>query len=174
MITANSAYDRADLSPAARRGAILFCSDQLNCFHCHPAPFFTDSLTHAGLSFKEIAFHNTGLENLDGKGAFLPENTGLYAHTGQPEDMRRFRTPSLRNVAVTAPYMHDGSVQTLSVVIDIYAAGGREPGRTNPHRSIFVTGFKLTSIEKADLIAFLTSLTDETFLTDLRFSDPFK
>ena len=71
-----------------------------------------------------MAFHNTGLENLDGKGAFLPENTGLYAHTGQPEDMRRFRTPSLRNVAVTAPYMHDGSVQTLSGVIDIYAAGG--------------------------------------------------
>ena len=107
-----------------------------------------------GTVSKENTFHYTGLENLDGKGAFLPENTGLYAHTGQPENMGRFRTPSLRNVAVTAPYMHDGSVQTLSVVIDIYAAAGRGPGRTNPHNSIFVTGFKLTSIEKADLIAF--------------------
>jgi cytochrome c peroxidase len=135
-----------------RRGATLFFSDRLNCFRCHPALFFTDSLTHAGLSFKEIAFHDTGLENLGGKGTFLLENTGLYAHTGQPEYMGQFSTPSLRNVAVTAPYMHDGSVQTLSGVIDIYAAAG----------------------EMADLIAFLTSLTDETFLTDPWFSDPSK
>ncbi|MBT3917029.1 MAG: di-heme enzyme [Rhodospirillaceae bacterium] len=173
LITANSAYDREDLSLAAERGAKLFFGERLNCFRCHPAPFFTDSLTHVGLGFKEIAFHNTGLYNLAGKGAYPPKNTGLHAHTGQPEDMGRFRTPSLRNVAVTAPYMHDGSVPTLAQVIDIYAAGGRGPGRSNPHKSVFVSGFNLTSIEKSDLIAFLTSLTDETFLTDPRFSDPF-
>tara|TARA_B100000315_G_C14526487_1_gene564072 strand:- start:151 stop:1143 length:993 start_codon:yes stop_codon:yes gene_type:complete len=173
LITANSAYDRSDLTLAAKRGGELFFSERLNCFHCHPAPFFTDSVAHTGLGFKEIAFHNTGLYNLDGKGAYPAGNTGLHMHTGRLEDMGRFRTPSLRNVAVTAPYMHDGSMQSLAEVIDFYAAGGRGPGRTNPQKSFFVAGFKLTSIEKSDLIAFLTSLTDEAFLVNPRFSDPF-
>ncbi len=174
LVTANSAYDRDNLSPPAKRGSKLFFGTRLNCFRCHPAPFFTDSLTYAGLGFKEIAFHNTGLYNLDGKGAYPLGNTGLYGHTGQPEDMGRFRTPSLRNVAVTAPYMHDGSVPTLGGVIDIYAAGGRGPGRTNRHKSVFVRGFTLTPIEKGDLISFLSSLTDKTFLSDPRFSEPSK
>jgi len=78
--------------------------------------------------------------------------------------------------------MSEGDQSSLLVVddepfnhtlIDIYAAGGRGPGRSNPHKSVFVTGFKLSSNEKAELIAFLTSLTDEIFLTNPRFSDPF-
>jgi len=96
--------------------------------------------------------------------------------------MGKFRAPSLRNIAVTAPYMHDGSIATLEAVIDHYAAGGRTIrggefkgiGSRNPNKSSFVKGFRLTPREKQDLLNFLKSLTDEKFLTDPRFSDPWK
>jgi cytochrome c peroxidase len=84
--------------------------------------------------------------------------------------MGRFRAPSLRNVAVTAPYMHDGSVATLSDVLDNYANGGRFPDA--PGKDPLVLGFTLTPAEKADVITFLHSLTDEGFLSDPRFADP--
>ncbi len=90
--------------------------------------------------------------------------------------MGKFRTPPLRNVAVTAPFMHDGSVATLSEVIDLFAAGGRarmENGAPSPLQSPLVGGFAITPGEKADLLAFLEALTDEAFLRDPRFSDPF-
>ena len=95
--------------------------------------------------------------------------------------MGRFRAPTLRNVAVTAPYMHDGSIATLEGVLDHYAAGGRRitsgpnagDGSRSPLRSELVQGFALSSEERADVIAFLRALTDESFLTDPRFSDPF-
>jgi cytochrome c peroxidase len=88
----------------------------------------------------------------------------------------------LRNVAVTAPYMHDGSIATLDAVLDHYAAGGRTiasgpnagVGRANPLKSSFVAGFTLTAEERADLLAFLHSLTDEQFLRDPRFADPWQ
>jgi hypothetical protein len=122
------------------------------------------------------------LYNLDGKGAFPKDNTGIYEITGRPEDMGKFRAPTLRNIAVTAPYMHDGSIATLEEALDHYAAGGRTIrnggykgiGSANPNKSAFVKGFKLTAREKRDVIAFLRSLTDEKFLTDARFSDPWK
>lgn len=84
-----------------------------------------DSMMHERNRLGELAFHNTGLYDLDGKGAYPAPNTGLLEHTGRPEDMGRFRAPTLRNVEVTAPYMHDGSIATLDEVIDHYAAGGR-------------------------------------------------
>lgn len=92
-----------------------------------------------------------------------------------------FRTPTLRNVAVTGPYMHDGSIATLDAVLDHYAAGGRSIpdgphagiGRTSPLKDRFMTGFTLGPQQRADLLAFLESLTDEQFLSDPRFSDPF-
>jgi cytochrome c peroxidase len=128
----------------------------------------------------EVAYHNTGLYNIDGKGAYPPENIGIAEITGRPEDMGRFRAPSLRNVAVTAPYMHDGSIASLDAVIDHYAEGGRTipagphagVGRTNPLKSSFLPGFTLTPDERRDLVAFLESLTDEEFLRDPRFSNP--
>ncbi|HTR03102.1 MAG TPA: di-heme enzyme, partial [Thermoanaerobaculia bacterium] len=140
------------------------------------------SMMHARNRIGEIAFHNTGLYNLDGKGAYPSDNTGLEEHTGRPEDMGRFKAPSLRNVAVTAPYMHDGSIPTLDAVLDHYAAGGRTiaggphagVGRTNPLKSSFVSGFTLTPEERADLLAFLRSLTDDEFLKDPEFSDPWR
>ena len=119
---------------------------------------------------------------MDGKGAYPKENTGVFEITNNPDDMGKFRAPSLRNIAVTAPYMHDGSIATLEAVIDHYAAGGRTIrggefngiGSRNPYKSSFVKGFRLTAREKQDVLNFLKSLTDEKFLTDPRFSDPWK
>jgi cytochrome c peroxidase len=96
-------------------------------------------------------------------------------------DMGRFRTPTLRNIALTAPYMHDGSIATLEEVIDHYEAGGRTiddgpyagRGAVSPLKDKFMVGFRLAPEERADLLAFLESLTDESFVTNERFSDPF-
>jgi cytochrome c peroxidase len=94
----------------------------------------------------------------------------------------KFRAPTLRNIAVTAPYMHDDSIATVSEVIDHYAAGGRTTssgpfagvGHDNPNKALNVRGFKLTDAEKNDLIALLESLTDTEFLNKPSFSDPWK
>jgi cytochrome c peroxidase len=107
-------------------------------------------------------------------------NTGVHAITNDPEDMGRFKAPSLRNIALTAPYMHDGSIPTLPDVIKHYEAGGRTiaagphkgVGADNPLKSEFVKGFELTDGQRADLVAFLESLTDRAFVTDPRFSNP--
>jgi len=96
--------------------------------------------------------------------------------------MGRFKAPSLRNIAVTAPYMHDGSIATLSEVLDHYAAGGRTiiegpfagNGSENPLKSERLTGFALGGAQRADLLAFLESLTDDDFLGDPKFSDPWQ
>lgn len=187
LISVNSPFDRFRregkvdaISPAAKRGAELFFSERLQCFQCHGGLHFVDTLKHSMLPFEDFAYHNTGLYDLGG-GRYPKPNTGLHHRTGRSVDMGRFRTPSLRNVTVTAPYMHDGSVPTLAAVIDLYAAGGRRivggtlagDGRLNPNKSTFVRGFVLSGTEKADLLEFLDSLTDIEFLSDPRFSDPF-
>jgi cytochrome c peroxidase len=162
------------------RGEALFFSERLECHHCHNGLHFSDTVLHERNRIGERAFHNTGLYNIDGRGAYPANNTGIAEITGRPEDMGRFRAPSLRNVAVTAPYMHDGSIATLSEVIDHYAAGGRTiasgpnagVGRDNPLKSSFLPGFEMSAQERADLIAFLQSLTDEQFLRDPRYADP--
>lgn len=183
----DSPYDRylageeSALSPSAVRGMDLFFSERLECFHCHGGFNFTDSTTHSNSRVDRVGYHNTGLYNVDGNGAYPEDNTGLYDMTGERRDMGRFKAPSLRNIAVTAPYMHDGSVATLDEVIDHYARGGRliedgmhaGDGRLNPFKSEFVTGFELSESERADLVAFLHALTDEAVLTDPRFADPF-
>jgi len=173
--------DRTVLSESAIRGGRLFFSERLECFHCHGGFNFSDSVSHSGKPIDEVTFHNNALYNLDGRGAYPPDNIGLKAITGKPADMGRFKPPTLRNVAVTAPFMHDGSIATLGEVIDHYAAGGRTisegpyagVGSANPLKSEFMIGFRLSEQEKADLVAFLESLTDPTFLTAPRFSDPF-
>ena len=187
LISAHSPYDRYRyegdidaLSDAAIRGEALFFSERLECHHCHGNFNLNDSVVHERNRVGEIAFHNTGLYNIDGQGAYPPDNIGLQEHTGRAEDMGRFKAPTLRNIAVTAPYMHDGSIASLDEVIDHYVAGGRSiaagayagVGRDNPLKSSFIPGFTLTPQERADLLAFLRSLTDEQFLNDVRFADP--
>ncbi len=183
----DSPYDRyryggdlTAISTAAKRGEALFTSERMECFHCHSGLNFSDSARHERSGFTEIAFHNTGLYNLDSNGAYPSENTGLKEITLEPSDMGRFRAPTLRNIALTAPYMHDGSIASLSEVVDHYAAGGRTIssgphagiGSENPLKSGFIQGFSITENEKQDLIAFLDSLTDESFINNPALSDP--
>ncbi|MBE9251005.1 di-heme enzyme [Dolichospermum sp. LEGE 00240] len=188
LISVNSPYDKYRfggdanaISAAAKRGEKLFNSENLECFHCHGGINFTDSVMHEKLAFQEIAFHNTGLYNIDGKGSYPANNTGVYEITSKPTDMGHFKAPTLRNIALTAPYMHDGSIATLEEVIDHYQAGGRTIktgefagiGSTNPFKSEFISGFKLSKSEKQDLLAFLRSLTDEEFIKNPAFSNPY-
>ena len=187
MISGNSPFDQftygddgSAMSEAQLRGMQLFYSETLECHHCHGGFNFSEASVHADSAFDAELFHNTGLYNLDGEGAYPNDNTGIYEITGSPDDMGRFRPPSLRNVAVTAPYMHDGSIETLDEVLRFYERGGRliedgpyaGDGATSPLKSGLVAGFELTDDERADLIAFLESLTDDDFLTDPRFADP--
>jgi len=187
MLSGDSKYDRyqrgsATLSAAEERGRNLFFTEKAECFHCHGSFNFNDQLKHAGSRIVETPFHNTGLYNIDGQGGFPAPNRGIFEITGKAEDMGAFRAQSLRNVAVTAPYMHDGSIATLEEVLDFYAAGGRVitsgphagDGRNNPFKSDLVAAISLTAQDKADLVAFLKTLTDEDLLTDPRFSDPFQ
>lgn len=176
-------YEQGDgsaLSESAKNGMALFFSEQLECFHCHGGYNFTDSVQDRTMFLVDRPFHNTGLYNIDGLGGYPEPNTGVHEVNGRAGDMGRFRAPSLRNIAVTAPYMHDGSVATLEDAIRNYAAGGRNitagpnagDGRMNPYKDGFISGFSITDDQINDLIAFLQSLTDDEFLTSARFADP--
>lgn len=186
LVSGNSRYDQwlagtATLSASESRGMTLFFGEKAECFHCHGSFNFNDQIVHARSRLIETPFHNTGLYNLGGTGAFPEPNRGLFELTAKPSDMGRFRAQSLRNVEVTAPYMHDGSIATLEDVVRFYAAGGREitsgpyagDGRANPYKEELVTRIDLTEQDEADLVAFLKTLTDHAFLTDARFSNPF-
>jgi cytochrome c peroxidase len=186
----NSPYDRYRygnesnaLSDAAKRGEILFfSSEKTGCFQCHGSWNFNGALQYEGGPAVHVVFENTGLYNVRGEFSYPAPNTGLYQFTNRREDIGKFRAPTLRNIAVTAPYMHDGSIATLPEVIDHYAAGGRTissgpyagVGHDNPNKALNVRGFTLTDSEKIDLVAFLESLTDTEFLYNPRLSDPWK
>ncbi|MEM1347241.1 MAG: MbnH family di-heme enzyme [Myxococcota bacterium] len=188
LISVRSPYDRyiagerEALSASAKRGLELFFGERAECFHCHGGFNFADAVQTTHSTFTEKPFHNNGLYALDESGRYPERNTGVHAVTGRPEDMGRFKAPTLRNIAVTGPYMHDGSIATLEAVVAHYERGGTRTesgplqgdGRANPNRSEFVRGFVFTEQERADLIAFLESLTDEAFLRDPRHSDPFE
>lgn len=141
----DSPYDRYlfgrknALSQEARAGLRLF-RGKANCSACHVGPTFSDE-----------DFHNTGVAWPDGK--LLDE--GRFTVTGKPEDQGTFKTPTLREVARTAPYMHDGSLATLKDVIDFYDDGGRK----NPYLDPEIRPLRLTKEEKTELLAFLKSLT---------------
>ena len=190
LVSVNSPYDRYRygndanaISDAAKRGEILFFSgERTGCFQCHGSWNFNGPLRYEGGPVPRVVFENTGLYNVRGEFSYPVPNTGLYQYTNRREDIGKFRAPTLRNVAVTAPYMHEGSISTLSEVIDHYAAGGRTissgpyagVGHDNPNKALNVRGFKLTEAEKSDLIAFLNSLTDAQFLNNPSLSDPWK
>ena len=178
LISGGSAFDRYvysgehdALSRSALRGMELFFSERLECHHCHGGFNFSFSSTHERSGTLEIAFHNTGLYNLDGEGAAPVGSQGVFEVSGDPKDMGKFRAPTLRNIEVTSPYMHDGSIESLEEVIRFYEAGGRlisegqykGDGRRSPLKSELISGFTLTETERADLVEFLHSLTDEDF-----------
>lgn len=150
LISDRSPYDRwqagdtSALSPAARRGEALFRSPRLNCASCHVPPLFTDG-----------AFHNIGLDSPAGD-----VDSGRAAVTGRASDIGRFKTPTLRNIAVTLPYMHDGRFESLDLVLAHYDEGGKN----HPVKDARIRPLGLTPGERADLLAFLEALTDTVFL----------
>lgn len=156
LVSADSAYDRflagdeSALSKRARRGEALFNGERGECFHCH-----------SGYNLTTNAFKNNGTSSDD-------LDAGRREVTLRESDFGKFKVPTLRNVAVSAPYMHDGSLATLAEVIDAYAAGGRGHPNTDPT----ILPLELSETDKADLLAFLESLTDEAFLTNPAFADP--
>lgn len=184
LISFDSPYDRYKyghqpdvISESAKRGEALFFGEELECSHCHGGFTFNDNIQHVRLPYPELGFHNTGMYNLDGKGAYPSDNPGIRAITGDAADEGKFRTASLRNIAVTAPYMHDGSLVTLRDVIrKHYGVGGMVVSngqQLSPLRDNFIEGFKVSDAEVEDLVAFLESLTDEHFLSNPELSDPF-
>lgn len=148
LIADNSPFDRYAagdfnaLTPSQRRGLALFRSGATRCFECHTAPTFaTDT------------FRVIGVPGAD------PGRAGV----SEDGDVGAFKVPTLRNIALSAPYMHNGSMATLAEVLDFYAAGG---GRAHGAEKVdvFVQGFSMNDQEKADLLAFLMALTDESRL----------
>jgi len=160
--------DASAISASAKRGELFFnSSERGGCFQCHAGWNFSSGIRFEGSRSSEgtdtRGFFNTGAA------IFSPPNRGLYELTGRTEDIGKFRVPSLRNVAVTAPYMHDGSLATLEDVLDHYARGGKFD---HPNRSRIVHPFRMTADDKLDLVEFLKSLTDHDLLHDPRWSDP--
>ena len=187
IISARSPYDRyhfggedGAVSVSAKRGETLFFSQQLHCFRCHSGFNFSDATDSALRQNRSVEFHNTGLYNTAGPTSYPLPNAGIFEFTKLAADVGKFKTPTLRNIAVTAPYMHDGSIATLQEVLEHYSAGGRTisagphagVGRNNPNKDPELQGFTLTHRDQEDLIAFLRSLTDEDVLHDARFADP--
>jgi len=175
------AGDMAAISEGARRGSELFYSPRLNCGSCHSGFAFTSATRSSVTTGQPVSpFHNIGLYNVDGEGAYPDAAVGLIGETGVARDMGRFRVPTLRNVGLTAPYMHDGSVATLEDVLAIYENGGRDvtdgphagDGTVNPLRSNDLPSFELTEAERTDVIAFLRSLSDVSFTTDPAHANP--
>lgn len=186
LISGNSRYDqflqgKSTLTASEQRGLVLFNGEKAECFHCHSGFNFNNQVVHASTQVLDTPFHNTGLYNIGGTGNFPEGNQGLYEITANPADRGKFRAPSLRNVEVTGPYMHDGSMATLEEILDFYAAGGRNitsgpyagDGRANPNKDQLISRINLTAEEKADLVAFLKTLTDHEFLTNPKFANPF-
>jgi cytochrome c peroxidase len=155
MVSARSAADDfANFTQEENRGKALFLR---NCSLCH----LPDQQAH----FIMTEPVNTGLDE-DTRQA----DGGVGDISLKPNQLGQFKSPSLRNVEVTAPYMHDGRFSTLPAVLDHYSSGGKN----HPNKDVRVQPLHFTDSEKAALIAFLKTLTDEQFLTDPKFSDPFK
>lgn len=161
LVSHGSRFDRyvageqAALTEPELRGLELFYSERGECFHCHATSLFTDN-----------SFHNIGLDA-------EVTGTGRGAVTGRARDDGLYKTPTLRNVAVTAPYMHDDRFATLEEVVDFYSEGvvySRTIDSLIPNVS--GGGLQLTAQERSDLVAFLRALTDEPFLTDPALARP--
>jgi cytochrome c peroxidase len=160
MYSYNSKFDlykrresNAELSEAELRGYNLFLT---NCNTCHKEPLFTD-----------FSFRSNGLA----VNPFI-NDTGRAHITGEAQDRFKFKTPSLRNIAKTAPYMHDGRFNTLQECLDHYA--NVKPNLVNLDPLLQNSGLPLSAQDKQDIIAFLNTLTDYKLLADRRFADPNK
>lgn len=155
MVSANSKWDKvkrgeAQFTAAEQRGYAIF---EAKCNSCHTEPLFTDN-----------SFRNNGLA----LNTFLADE-GRYRITNKPEDKGKFKVPSLRNVELTYPYMHDGRYYTLETVLNHYSARIEQSPTLDP---LLKNGIALTRAEVADVVLFLKTLTDHDFVKDLRFAQP--
>lgn len=160
MTSGNSRFDkfyRGELLLTQEEliGQQLFFTEKADCFHCHGTMLFTDNTPR-----------NNGLD--------ANPAAGLMDATGNPKDLGKFKTPSLRNVELTAPYMHDGRFSTLEEVIDFYSGGVHNTATVDPlmvyaHNG----GVTLTDPEKKALLAFLKTLTDYDYINNSELSSPF-
>ncbi len=161
------------LSPAELRGLNLFNTEQADCFHCHGGTGTQPLLTNN-------EFINNGLDSM-GPNKLNFEDPGRGGITGNRMDNGRFRTPTLRNIELTAPYMHDGRFETLKAVIDFYSEDLQPAPNVDanirkhlPANRWASGGVDLTERQKEDLIAFLETFTDTSFVNNPRFSNPFE
>ena len=156
LLSGNSRYDQYQfqgytdvLSKAELRGMDLFFGEQTNCSKCH-----------SDFNFTNYQFENNGLYE-------VYKDNGRFRLTSDSTDLALFKVPTLRNIAITAPYMHDGSYTSLEAVIQHYNEGG------HPHsqKSEWIRPLNLSKEEQNDLIQFLNTLTDETFIKNPIFSN---
>jgi len=136
------------MSESAIRGRTLFMSDRAKCFDCHFSPDFT------GDEFKNIGLYDERKYT----------DKGRYEVTKNPDDLGKFKVPGLRNVAVTAPYMHDGSFKTLEEVVEYYSDIYSVVNKPLNLDTTLIKPILFTPQEKKDLVAFLRSLTDRSFI----------
>lgn len=155
LISVNASFDQfrqgdsSAMSLSQYRGMELFFGEKAECFHCH-----------GGFNFTDEDFHSNGLD-------VEPEDPGRWRLTGDESDRGLFKTPTLRNIEFTAPYMHDGRFETLESVIDHYASGGA----AHLNKSPLIRQFVLSDGEKEDLIQFLKALSDPDFLANPDFQE---
>ncbi|GAA4803950.1 cytochrome-c peroxidase [Litoribaculum gwangyangense] len=164
LISSNSKFDKyllgeIELTPEELEGFNIFMNENKgDCFHCHGSdknPLWTDNI-----------FHNNGLDE-----TFT--DLGLGAVTGDPSNNGKFKTPSLRNLAFTAPYMHDGRFATLDEVINHYSEGLKNSATIDPlMKKVVQGGVQLSAQDKANLKAFLLSLSDYEFINNPDFTNP--
>lgn len=166
LVSYKSEYDRVILmqgvdtySDDEADGYLIFFSEKGDCFHCHSSTLLSDN-----------SFRNIGLDSV-----FTGDNLGRYTVSQNPADIGKFKVPTLRNIALTAPYMHDGRFSTLEEVIDHYNTGVKksptlDPIMTKPGKEL---GLQLSVQEKKSLVAFLKTLTDTAFTSDKNHSSPF-
>ncbi|MCB0597782.1 MAG: cytochrome-c peroxidase [Lewinellaceae bacterium] len=153
LISGDSRYDRYNngaetaLNAAEQEGMSLFFSERLGCGHCHQ-----------GFNLTDNSFRNNGLYT-------IYEDPGRSRVTLKTEDEGKFRVPTLRNIALTAPYMHDGSLPSLEAVIEHYNSGGS----AHPNKDTLIHPLQLSETEKANLAAFLRTLTDNAFIANPAF-----
>lgn len=172
LISANSKFDLARtnpnlFSPSEARGRDIFMREFSppgscrpaggDCFHCHGGILTRNDI---------LNFSNNGLDNVF-------SDLGRGGHTQDPNDMGKFQIPSLRNIALTAPYMHDGRFKTLREVIDHYNNGGIHSSTLDPNMKAVGVGLGLTPQNVSDLIDFLHTFTDTTFINNPAFMSPF-
>ncbi|MEC9209771.1 MAG: cytochrome c peroxidase [Bacteroidota bacterium] len=153
LISVNSKFDKylrgeELLTPSEFSGYAIFNSEKGDCFHCHGTQMFMDN-----------SFHNNGLDIEP----FL--DLGLGKVTGNASDNGKFKTPTLRNIEFSAPYMHDGRFSSIEEVIEHYNSGGNYSSTVDPLMKKLGIGLQLTNQEKQDLIAFLKTLSDDNFIS---------